>query len=158
MPDDLKKELPSQEASYALIKSQSGRAMHYLMFHEEDKYTQEIDALAETCANLLNKYDEHIDFVVKRMEASMAASYLHNLKELDKNIKNYQTKRAGLSSSTFYGEKEIETLSRQIKILEKAKNESPRNLMQGIVTDTLAQAHKKFDAAIEDYLPIVPPR
>jgi hypothetical protein len=139
----------SLDAPCTLIKIQSSQAMRHLMFNDPYNYNNEINELAKNCANLLTTYNEDLDSVVEQMEVSMTSHYLQTLKELAQEIQHCQEKKAKLSIHAFYGEKEARDLSERVRILENFKNESPRQLMEIIVTAVLEKAQRTHNVALK---------
>ncbi|WP_065236099.1 hypothetical protein [Legionella parisiensis] len=138
-----KKELT---ADIPQVSSTAASAMKILMLRNQQGYINEINQLAEICAQLL-KQGTPVDSVAQAIKSGIAASYQQALDKVTSEIGLGQFQLNRTNPQTVAGQ----NLEKQVKSMRRYKETPLIDIIEGVITDTLVQASAKFDADLGDF-------
>lgn len=129
----------SKDECYLFITEYTLNSMRLRKTGDRIAYPEEINKLANVCANLLKRYSETEQALVNRMEQIMRQQHEKEIQSIDKEIKTLFNKRKLATPGTLYGEKDIMILTAQINELEKRKHTCMKEIVEGVICDTFEQ-------------------
>lgn len=144
MPKRPKGKIPliTKEEFFALLATYSVNAMQSQKLGAHKSYNEEIESLSRICANLITHYEETPQSIIQCMEEAMNNAFTIELQEIDYEIKHLFNKRKNTPLNTSFGEREIAQLTMQINDLEKRKTIAIKEIIQGVIYDSLDQTSR----------------
>ncbi|QLZ68186.1 hypothetical protein FOLKNPGA_00964 [Legionella sp. PC1000] len=127
------------------VSSTAASAMKILMLRKQQGYINEINQLADICAQLL-KQGTPVDSVVKAIKSGMATSYQQALDKVTSEIGLGQFQLNHTNPQTVAGQ----NLEKHVKSMRRYKETPLIDIMEAVTTDTLVQASAKFGADLGD--------
>ncbi|MFO3149339.1 hypothetical protein SCR18_10165, partial [Legionella pneumophila serogroup 1] len=103
-------------------------------------YYEEIESLSKIFVALVTHYSEPIESIINCMEKAMYAAYKEELDKIEHEIQRLFKIRKNTPIHSLFGEREIEKLTIQISELEKRKSVPVKEIIQGVIYDTLDKA------------------
>lgn len=139
----------SREECFALLPGYSINAMNLLKIGNHTAYYEEIESLSKIFITLVTHYSEPIESIINCMEKAMNGAYKEELDKIDNEIQRLFKIRKNTPIHSLFGEREIEKLTIQISELEKRKSVSIKEIIQGVIYDSLDKASQ----ALADRIP-----
>ncbi|HAT8102663.1 TPA: hypothetical protein GDG55_09495, partial [Legionella pneumophila] len=112
-------------------------------------YYEEIESLSKIFVALVTHYSEPIESIINCMEKAMYGAYKEELDKIEHEIQRLFKIRKNTPIHSLFGEREIEKLTIQISELEKRKSVPVKEIIQGVIYDTLDKASQ----ALTDRMP-----
>ncbi|HAT6324372.1 TPA: hypothetical protein JBD00_13565 [Legionella pneumophila subsp. pneumophila] len=142
MPKKFTRKTPliSREECFALLPGYSINAMNLLKRGNHNPYYEEIESLSKIFVALITHYSEPIESIINCMEKAMYDAYKEELDKIEHEIQRLFKIRKNTPIHSLFGEREIEKLTIQISELEKCKSVSVKEIIQGVIYDTLDKA------------------
>ncbi|KTD72621.1 hypothetical protein [Legionella tucsonensis] len=135
----------AEAADIPQVSSTAASAMKILMLRNQQSYINEINKLADICAQLL-KQGTSVDSVVQAIKSGIADSYQQTLDKVTSEIGLGQFQLNHTNPQTVAGQ----SLEKHVKSMRRYKETPLIDIMEAITTDTLVQASAKFDADLGD--------
>lgn len=135
-----------EAANIPQVSATAASALKILMLRNQQGYINEINKLADICAQLL-KQGAPIDSVVQAIKSGMATSYQQALDKVTSEIGLGQFQLNHTKPQTVAGQ----NLEKHVKSMRRYKETPLIDIMEAVITDTLVQASAKFDADLGDF-------
>lgn len=135
----------TEAADIPQVSSTAASAMKILMLRNQQGYINEINKLADICAQLL-KQGTPIESVLQAIKSGMAASYQQALDKVTSEIGLGQFQLNHTNPQTISGK----NLEKHVNSMRRYKETPLIDIMEAVITDTLVQASAKFDADLGD--------
>ncbi len=135
-----------QTADIPQIKSTAASAMNILMLRRQQGYLNEINQLADLCAQLL-KQGTPVDSVVQAIKSGITASYQQALDKVTREIGLGQFQLTHTNPQTVAGQ----NLEKHVKSMRRYKETPLAEIIEAVITDTLVQSSAKFGADLGDF-------
>lgn len=128
------------------VASTAISAMKILMLRNQQAYLDELNELANMCAQLL-KQGATVDSLVETIKSSMTTSYQDTLNKVTSEIGLGQFQLNHTNPQTIAGQ----NLEKRIKSMRRFKETPLTDIIEAVITDTLVQASAKFGADLGDF-------
>lgn len=132
--------LISREECFALLPGYSINAMNLLKLGNHTAYYEEIESLSKIFIALVAHYSESTQSIITCMEKAMHDAYIEELSDIDYEIQRLFKIRKDTPIHTVFGEREIAKLTMQMTELEKRKSTPIKEIIQGVIYDSLDKA------------------
>ncbi|PWY55019.1 hypothetical protein DGG96_13995 [Legionella qingyii] len=139
-------EVTAETVDIHLVGSKAISSMKILMLRNQQGYLNEINELANICAQLL-KQGSTVVSLVQTIKSSMTASYQDALNKITSEIGLGQFQLNHTNPQTIAGQ----NLEKRLKSMRRYKETPLTDIIEAVITDTLVQASAKFGAALGDF-------
>ncbi|KTC78827.1 hypothetical protein [Legionella cherrii] len=144
--DALFEENTRETVDLPLIQSTAASAMKILMLGNQPGYINEINQLADACAQILEQ-GSTVDLVVQAIQSGMSASHQQALDKITSEIGLGQFQLNHSNRLTLAGQ----NLEKRVRCMRHYKETPLAELIEAVTTDTLVQASARFGANLGDF-------
>lgn len=138
----------TMDECFLLLDEFSISAFNHHKTHNVETYDKTIDSLSKICAMLVNYYDKAPDHIIKHQEQALINNHKKDISTINEQIQVLFKKRQQAPPNSFYGEREIISLTEKINSLEERKKAPVNELIQKVIYDTFTLACDNFNAQL----------
>ncbi|CDZ79276.1 hypothetical protein BN59_03594 [Legionella massiliensis] len=138
----------TRDECLAAINAHTFLANRSLMLRDQSEYVEQIQNLAQACAEIINQHHMQPVQLTALIEGKIAATQGQHLQAVLAEIRSCQMQRRALDNNAFFNPAAHDALNRKIDGLNASRNTSIAEIQRGIVTDTFVRAHQGHQANI----------